>query len=399
MSDEKDGTSIEQVSSRPTKPDESRKKSMYFLLLAVGRQRAQKNSSLRIEYREALNSLEIEKLGECWSVTVNSSGKQINREIKRSDMRFYVTGLSEQNDKIHEANRKKANEFWLSIEEEISPQEISKKEILPSNFSLKRIKKIDSALILQLILILNIFVPSIFKTPMSLLLGLFPLIKFFWHSQYRNRMLFIYLAIVFTASFLTDFETRINPVQGNRQILLFVLVSCTVWSLVLMNYNQVISGLKIRAFAIIPFLILALYSIYILNLLNTVVITTFFILGSMVLQHLRKRSIENSTIVLFYTLIEVLASLFLIGFIIRLTLTELELSAAILSLWIASYLLWFLFFNMWRNFPIGFRFVYPILVLPISLLSMFAEDLAFFPLTPILTIAILEIFKKKQKSL
>ena len=42
--------------------DRSREKSLYFLLLAVGRQRATSKEAIRMEYRTALKNLTVEKL-------------------------------------------------------------------------------------------------------------------------------------------------------------------------------------------------------------------------------------------------------------------------------------------------------------------------------------------------
>lgn len=220
---------FEQVKARATKSDQSREKSLYFLLLAVGRQCAAKNQKLRNEYREALQTLSVEKFEIYWNITLNVSGRDTQIEINRSEFQFYKTGFSGNQDEISESNRKNALEFWTSFENliclEVEPTKKTKT-------GLRFISRIDSILKvnhLELIgLLVVVLSPPIIQVYPYMVLAYFPLVKLFWYSRFRVYFILLYIISIWLS--IINLLSSPSPIQNTSQVVFFALLATLIWS-------------------------------------------------------------------------------------------------------------------------------------------------------------------------
>lgn len=103
--------------------DRSREKSLYFLLLAVGRQRATSKEALRMEYRTALRNLTVENQHSKWKIEVPTNSVSFVHEIDKNNFHFYKTSLKTYTDEMQLQNLASANSFWDKFEIFLDPIE------------------------------------------------------------------------------------------------------------------------------------------------------------------------------------------------------------------------------------------------------------------------------------
>jgi hypothetical protein len=109
--------------------DRSREKSLYFLLLAVGRQRATSKEAIRMEYRTALKNLTVVKQDTKWKIEVPTNSVSFVHEIDKNNFHFYKTSLKTSTDEMQLQNLASANSFWDKFETFLDPMEHHRRKI------------------------------------------------------------------------------------------------------------------------------------------------------------------------------------------------------------------------------------------------------------------------------
>jgi len=350
----------QQVNSKPTKPDESRKKSLYFLLLAVGRQIAVNNPSLRKEYREALNSLEIHKSEESWLLTVTMGEREIERIIPRNEFRFYSTGLANSEDAIVESNKRAAISYWNSVASEITNEsDLTSQRKINLNLKLSKFEIIKITTALQLGLIFVVFLPEPQKILPFYLLAVYPIVRLFWHSSKKIMFLTLYLIAVILFTLTIDFSTLSQTqMDGSLPYALLIFLLWSQFSRRKIQVNRRSSTSKIVTALMVG---LPLYAFLTTSSQFTIVLICLLILSSEVMQYLRRNYIHDSRVVIMSSIFEVSMSLVAGFYILSRNFNQSEISLNERLVFIFVYLLWFIYLNIYEKYPITFRIFYPIL--------------------------------------
>jgi len=371
----------EQVTSRATKPDESRKKSLYFLLLAIGRQIAVSKPDLRKKYREALNSLEIQKSEESWVLTLVVEGRKIERTIQRGEFRFYSTGLSKNEDNVVESNKRAAIGFWNSVESEIanvSDSILQKKIGLRAKLSTFETIKITSAL--QVGCILVALLPTPQKMLPFFLLAFYPIVRLFWHSSKKILILGFYITISIFFAISIEFRP-LGLNQGNEHLLHGLLIFL-LWAMFSRRKIQ-ISQKNFRSKILIMLMAgLLMYVIVTTPNKLTAVIICLLILSSESLQYVRRSFIHNSHVVLGSSIFEITLSLVAGLYLLNSKVNHNGMSLNETLVVIFVYLLWFIYLNIFESYPIAFRIFYPFLMV----LTITNQILSFEVILMVLTV-------------
>ena len=351
-----------QVNSRSTKPDESRQKSLYFLLLAIGRQRAASKPSLRMEYREALNSLEINRIDESWEISLKVGDKEVSRKILRNEFKFYSTGLTQNEDKIVESNKIKANSFWDFFESEVfldSNTVFNKKQSLMTRVS--KVKFFGITQTLQIICIFITLIPTSIKTLPYLFLALFPIVRLYWHSSRRMLFLFLYASLTTFFALTMNFENISSIFKGES--FLPVLLIFLLWSEIYRIRYQAHKS-HLRSFTC-GLLVVGITLYCLLSPSNDYFYLSacLLIVFSEALQLLRRRLIQNSVAVAFTSMLEIIASLCLGVFFLKFGFNTMEFSGVEVLFFTFAYLSWFIYLNIYERYVFSFRAFYPFLLL------------------------------------
>lgn len=351
----------EQVTSKATKPDESRKKSLYFLLLAIGRQIAASKPDLRTEYREALNSLEIQKSEESWILTLVVGGKKIERTIQRSEFRFYSTGLTKSEDNVVESNKRAAIDFWNSVESEmtnVSDSILQKKIGLRPKLSTFETINITAALQVGCIIV------AVLPTPQKILpfflLAFYPIVRLFWHSSKKILILSFYITISIFFAISIEFST-FSQNQGNEHLLHGLLIFL-LWSEYSRRKIQV--NRKNSRSKILILLMAGLQMYLVVTTPNklTIVLICLLILSSEALQYIRKSFIHDSHVVIASSIFEITLSLVAGLYLLNNKVHHDGMTVNEILVFIFAYLLWFIYLNIFERYPIAFRITYPFLI-------------------------------------
>ena len=352
----------EQVNSKSTKPDESRKKSLYFLLLAVGRQIAVNNPNLRKEYREAFNSLEIHKSEESWLLTLNIGDRAIERMIPRSEFKFYSTGLATNEDAIVESNKRAAISFWNSVESEITnePGSISQGKT-NQNLRLFKFEIIKITTALQVGLVFVVLLPEPQKILPFYLFAFFPIVRLFWHSSKKFLFLGLYLIVVMFFTVGIGVNT-LNQTKKDES-LLYGLMIFLLWSQFSRRKIQINRRSTTSKIVIVLMAVLPLYASQTTSSKLTNILICLLILSSEAMQYLRRNFIDNSQVVIMSSIFEIGVSLVVGFYFLRSNFHKSEISANETLVFISIYFLWFIYLNIYEKHPITFRLVYPILII------------------------------------
>lgn len=351
---------IEQVSAKATKPDESRKKSLYFLLLAIGRQRAVENPTFRDEYRAAFNTLKIEKMDDFWEISVSANGSLVNQLLPRNAFKFYTTGFSESEDSTVDTNKKAANNFWEKIEAEIGIEtELGnqKKKTSKSITSLRDLLDVTGSILMVVTIFYSIAISE--RLISGILMALFPIVRLFWQSSKRIAVILFYSFATISFTFALDsslLESYHPSVLAEAAIMLFL------WAqLYQSRYQQKNHGLILFA----QVLILTGYATYaffsgpdpVLSIL-----TILIVIHSELMQYLRRRWIQSTAAVILTIFFEGAISIAFMAFLSHFALKGNNLSLATMLFFGCTYLIWFIYLNIYERFPVTFRLSYPILV-------------------------------------
>jgi|GEM_PF-6037422 len=351
---------VEQVSSRATKPDESRKKSLFFLLLAIGRQRALANPTFRETYRSAFNSLEIQKVEDIWQISVNVNGITISQELPRNAFKFYSTGFSEIEDSTVDANKKAANKFWAKIEAEIGIDKDlgnQKKRTSGNKSSYRGLLDITSITLILVVLFYAFAISE--RLLVGILIALCPILRFFWHSSKRTTSILLYLVATFSFVLALN-STNLNSNQpsalAETAILIFLWVRL---------YQSEYKSKNYSAAYILQILIIAGYAIYAFfsgpeSALS--IFTILLIINSESMRYLRRCWIHSTFAVILTIFFEGIVSIVFITLLTDIATKENDLSLAVILLFGSTYLIWFIYLNIFERFPVTFRLSYPILV-------------------------------------
>jgi len=351
---------IEQVSSKATKPDESRKKSLYFLLLAIGRQRAVDNPTFRDKYRAAFNSLSIEKMDDFWEISVSVNGSLVNQLVPRNAFKFYTTGFSEIEDSTVDTNKKVANNFWEKIEAEIGIEielgNQNKKTSRPIT-SLRGLLDVTGSILMLVALFYSIAISE--RLIIGILIALFPIVRLFWHSSKRIAMILFYsfATISFTLALDSSLLESLHPsVLAEAAILLFLWAQLYQSRYQQKNHGPVffvqvliIAGYATYAFFSGPDPVLSIFTILI-------------IIHSELMQYLRRRWIQSTAAVILTIFFEGVISIAFMAFLSDIATKGNIISLATTLFFGFTYLIWFIYLNIYERFPVTFRLSYPILV-------------------------------------
>lgn len=352
----------EQVNSRATKPDESRKKSLYFLLLAIGRQRAVSNPNLRKEYREALNSLEINSIDESWKVSLMVEGKEITRNIVRNEFKFYSTGLTQNIDHMVESNKLKANSFWDSFESEFilhSNPVLYKKPSLITRVS--KLKFVTITQTLYVVCILVAATPTSIKILPYLCLAFFPIMRLFWQSSRKILYVLLFVSLIIFFALTIDFEL-VNNINKDKSLLPVFLIFL-LWSESYRFRYQAAKNYLKSFLSVLLVVGITIFCILTPSNFYFYMSTCLLIVLSEALQLLRRRSIHHSNIVVLASAFEIVASFVLGIFLFEFGLNAIGLSSIELLFFISTYLCWFIYLNIFERYPLTFRAFYPFLLL------------------------------------
>lgn len=355
-----DSKMFEQVSSRATKPDESRKKSLYFLLLAIGRQRAATNPSLRVKYRAALNSLQINKVEDCWKIELTVDDKVISRELKRNAFKFYSTGLNQLEDNIVQSNTTAAREFWESVESDLMhiptmrSDENSKASTARFLFD-----KMRTASFFPFVISLLLLAPYLPTSITFLTLFLFPTLILTWSSSRKvNFSLMVLSAILIIPLDVEGFQDTLSSALS-WHVLLFLIA----WH----EFRRIQSQRNFRSLQLAANLVLLL-GLFMLSLSTISSYWWYLLLVSLALfselmRKLRKYVIDNTPLVVTSVIGEVSISLLLCTYLFMTSSAIEEAPAITLILLFSVYVVWFVYFNVNERFAISLRFLFPAVIL------------------------------------
>lgn len=364
MADDKKEISL-QTPSRATKPDKSREKSLYFLLLAVGRRRAVNFKKYRSEYRTALNSLEIVKRDAMWIIAVDVHGDEIAYEIKRNEFQFYQTGLNSNVDEVVYRNLAAADTFWKHIEAKISMKDTGPKEI--KSLSKEFRSRFPSRTILW-----SLYLPCIVAFPPTLRSsGLFfavtaPVWQMFWNSSKRTVFIILYPIL-----FIMYVKIPLHPVslvEVNSEVIFTIATFCFIWMQLVAIKNS--AGFRKCPKKLIFLGILTIFNIklnisqennraFLLAIISTIIV-------SILLPNLRRKHITNTQIVLSTILTEVLFGISL-GVLL---ITHYGLNQTTQGIWsrifgISVALLWLFFLFIDDRQSMIIRIFYPFLIISV----------------------------------
>jgi hypothetical protein len=351
---------IEQVSSKATKPDESRKKSLYFLLLAIGRQRAVENATFRDEYRAAFNSLKIDKKDDFWEISVSVNGSLVTQLVLRNAFKFYTTGFSEIKDSTVDANKKIANNFWEKIEAEFgieSERGYKKKKASGAITSFRGFLDVTGSILMVVAIIYSVAISE--RVIIGILIALFPIVRLFWHSSKRIIAILFYLFATISFAFALDsrlLESYQPSVLAEAAILLFL------WAQL---YQSRYQSKKHGPAFYVQLLIIVGYATYAFFSGPDPVLSTFTILmiiQSELMQYLRRRWIHSTAAVILTILFEGVISIAFMAFLSDIATRGNNLSLVTLLFFGSTYLIWFVYLNIYERFPVTFRLSFPILV-------------------------------------
>ena len=350
----------EQVASRATKPDESRKRSLYFLLLAIGRQRALRNPLFRDEYRQAFDSLKIEKVEDLWNITVNVNGTQINQSLERSTFKFYATGFSENEDSTVESNKITANKYWARVESQIGIRDSldglkTKNPLTGPSFN----SSLDiTSLVLMIIPLLYSLGASQTMIP-GLLVALYPTARLFWHSS--KKVIFSLLYILAFLVFALNLDSPgLN--SNNPSFLAETAISFLIWARLYKSRYQVRLNSKRIVLLALLFVAFTAFATFSGPKPYLSIFTVFMIFTSEFMQYLRKRSIHSTRAVITTMLLEIILSLTFLMTIVHFGLEGIEISPIEVLFFVIVYLIWFIYLNIYERYPITLRLTYPIVV-------------------------------------
>jgi hypothetical protein len=351
---------IEQVSSKATKPDESRKKSLYFLLLAIGRQRVVENPTFRSEYRSAFNSLKIEKVDDFWEISVSVNGSLVTQLVPRNAFKFYTTGFSEIEDSTVDANKNRANNFWEKIEAEFGPEikvRNEKKTTSKSIASFRGLLGVTGSTLVVVPLFYSLEVPG--RLIAGILIALFPLIRLFWNGSKRIPAILFYSFAAISFALGLDFsllESNQSSVLAEAAILLFLWVQF---------YQSRYQRNNHGAAFLVQVLIIVCYASYAFfsgpdPIPST--LTILIIIHSELMQYLRRHWIHSTTVVILTIFFEGTISIAFIAFLSEIATQDSDLSLVAMLFFGSAYLIWFIYLNIYDRFPVTFRLTFPILV-------------------------------------
>lgn len=354
---------IEQVSSRPRKPDLSRNRSLYFLLLAKGRQRAAVKPELREFYRRALKSLEIKKVDDFWEIKVETTTGSHVENILRADFQFYSTGLNGESDQVVRSNSERAELFWEDFETKISPNKTVKIRTNLEKFSdLQIIPRLSGTQLLQSLILISMFLPNQPREIIFGCLGVAPIARFFWHvKQERIGLLLICLLM---ALLVANVDLSGTASISGAPVLIITLVASLIWSsFYKLQVTKPSAIFEKSALVICSFVTAAIALkegvsvVFLSSLACTAVISTL-------LMRLRATRMMSSSITLSTYGIEILFGLTLGGLLMSQT-DALFTNGTILFILFASagFTIWILNLFIFEKHSITFRFFYPFIFL------------------------------------
>jgi hypothetical protein len=385
------------VNTRATKPDESRSKSLYFLLLAIGRQRALSQPESRDLYREALSSLTVEKVEDSWLLSVSSSKGSFSKLVPRSQFKFYSTGLEGTTDSVVRRNHEGASEIWEFFEEilGITPK-INFRRSFFSNRKFRNFKVVTVSQLSQILLIYSLFLPGYLKYLMFFMMAYLPITRLFWHSKHRTLALSIYLVLVGLGMF---FEPEIVLKQEEfTSTILVCLVLLIAWSHATKVWEKNLKNRPKRIFAL-----LCVQSGYLFVLLpkiqiKYVALTYMIVCLSFVLRMLRKKYIESTKVSIISASVEILFGASVGAFFVFSSIDKSTLiSAQNIWMFLLIFILWIVYSFIFDSFVLTYRTFYPAL-LPLAL-STAEFDASFILLTSasvIFTICFINLDKHRQ---
>lgn len=362
MNENENPDRIEQVKLRATKPDESRQKSLYFLLLAVGRQRALRLPEFRQEYREALQSLVIEKRDKSWQIEIRSI--EFKREINRDEFQFYKTGLTTNQDKVAESNRRIADDFWKAFEDEITPQSFTAvRSSAKIRSRIARNINLNFSQFLQVSLIILLLLPESSREFLYLALVFIPIIRLFWFSKYKWQSRFLYIAMIL--SIAINFESLPQSSGSVSFVVVLSAINAFIWSTIYSirsrssknDYKTKIL-IMMSVFIAVLSLTLGVNPIYTIGFGSTIVF-------SMYLNMKRKSSITNKRVVLITMGLEIVSGIVLGIFLLAQSQIGLNsLNSIFIISTIFVFILWIIHFSIYERYPMTFRAFFPFLVAP-----------------------------------
>ena len=350
---------FEQAISRATKPDESRKKSLYFLLLAIGRQRAATNPGLRAKYRQALNSLQIDRSEDYWKIDLEVDGNVISREIKRNAFRFYSTGLDQLEDNIVQQNTTAAHEFWESLESDLMniPMKESRENLRTSIVKFL-FNNTQSTNIFTFVIIFLVLAPYLPKSITFLTLLLFPTLILIRGNSHKVTFAFMLLLVILAATLdvATFRNNSSNPLS--LQLLLFL----AAWH----EFRRVRLQRHFRSFQLIAnFIVLLILLIISLSTVSypfsySLLVSLIFL--SELMRNVRKFAIENTSLVIISIIFEISICLSMCMYLFKSSSLIKDSSNLVLIVLSLIYLIWFVYFNLSERYTVSIRFFFPAVI-------------------------------------
>jgi hypothetical protein len=367
------------VNARATKPDESRSKSLYFLLLAIGRQRAVSRPENRDLYREALSSLAVEKVEDSWLLSVSSGKGSFSKLVLRSQFKFYSTGLEGTADSVVRRNHESASEIWEFFEEMLGITPIvNYKRSFFSYIKFRNFKAVTVSQISQILLIYSLFLPGYLKYMMFFMLAYFPIARLFWHSKHRTLALLIYSVLVGLGMF---FEPEILLKQEDfTSTILVCLVLLIAWSHARKVWESNLKNRIKRIFALLSIQFAYLFVLLPKIQITYVALTYTIVFLSFVLRMLRKKYIESTKVSIISASIEILLGASVGAFIVISSIDKDSLLRS-QNIWmfLLIFILWVVYSFIFDSFTLTYRTFYPAL-LPLAL-STAEFDTSFILLT------------------
>lgn len=387
---------FEQAISRATKPDESRKKSLYFLLMAIGRQRAATDPSLRAKYRHALNSLQIDRSEDYWKIDLEVDGNVISREIKRNAFKFYSTGLDQLEDHIVRQNTTAAHAFWKSIESDLMNISVKKSRENSRTSNVKFLfNNTQPTNIFTFVIIFLVLAPYLPKSITFLTLLLFPtLILIRGNSHKVTFALILLLVILATALDVATFQNN-----SSNPLSLHLLLFLTAWH----EFRRVRLQHRFRSFELIAnfivLLILLIISLSTVSYPFSYSLLVSLIFFSELMRKVRKFAIENTSLVIVSVIFEI--SICLSMCIHLFNLSSLIKDSSNLELIVLSliYLIWFVYFNLSERYTVSIRFFFPTVIVSATHIQGLRLIDSIAALTVILMISINSILLRSEKIL
>lgn len=234
--------------------DRSREKSLYFLLLAIGRQRATSKEEIKMEYRTALKNLTVENQDSKWKIEVPTNSGSFVDEIEKSNFHFYKTSLKTSTDEMQLQNLASANNFWDKFETFLNPMEDHGRKMnrFKGVFSLQPLPA--SIYIVSIFAIILIFPSPLGQIFAIALVGTPALIMF---PKLRGKYFLVAFVMVFFACLISFFMFSNSKILVFPQLLVY-LVSLTATWLYVLHLHKVSGYLRNKRIKLLLFLFLVL---------------------------------------------------------------------------------------------------------------------------------------------